>query len=157
MSGPRKGEPRRLGEILAPALDKLTSSDEARAYALWARAAGEQVAGATAARAFSRGVLTIECESSVWANELSYLSGEILARMAEIDPGHPVRGLRFRVRRRAAVQEETPAPSKETGPGASLRPEDVAAAAEGAERVADDRLRAAVRAALRAASGASAD
>lgn len=153
MSGRRDSAPRRLGEILAPTVSRLTSSDDARAYALWARAAGEQVAQATAVRAFSRGVLTIECESSVWANELSYLSGQILARMAEMDPGNPVDKLRFRVRHRAAVQEETPAVAKNSERGESLRPEDVSAAREAAGGVADERLRAAIQAALRGASG----
>ncbi len=153
MSGRRDRGPRRLGEILAPAVTRLTSSDDARAYALWARAAGEQVARTTAVRAFSRGVLTVECESSVWANELSYLSGEILARMAEMDPGNPVRKLRFRVRRAVVTQEETPAVAKESERGESLRSEDVSAAREAAEGVADERLRAAIEAALRAASG----
>jgi hypothetical protein len=153
VSARRDSMPRRLGEILAPALSRLTSSEGARAYALWARAAGEQVARTTAVRAFSRGVLTVECESSVWANELSYLSGEILSRMSEMDAGNPVRKLRFRVRRGVAAQEETPAVAKPTERGESLQPDDVSAAREAAEGVADERLRAAIEAALRAASG----
>jgi hypothetical protein len=153
VSGRRDSRPRRLGEILAPTVGRLTSSDDARAYALWARAAGEQVAHTTTVRAFSRGVLTVECESSVWANELSYLSGDILARMGEMDPGNPVRKLRFRVRRAPDAQEETPATAKSSERGASLQPEDVSAAREAAEGVTDERLRAAIQAALRAASG----
>lgn len=153
MSGRRDSRPRRLGEILAPAVSRLTSSDDARAYALWARAAGEQVARTTTVRAFSRGVLTVECESSVWANELSYLSGEILARMSAIDPGTPVRKLRFRVRRGVATQEETPAAAKNPERGERLQPEDVSAAREAAEGLTDERLRTAIQAALRAASG----
>jgi len=153
VSDRRRRDPRRLGEILAPAVSRLTSGDNARAYALWARAAGEQVARTTTVRAFSRGVLTVECESSVWANELSYLSREILARMSEMDPGSPVRKLRFRVHRGAAAQEETPAAAKKSKHGESLRPEDVAAAREAAGGVADERLRTAIEAALRAASG----
>jgi len=153
VSGRRGGEPRRLGEILSPVVGRLTSGDDARAYAVWARAAGGQVVAVTTTRAFSRGVLTVECDSSVWANELTYLSGEILTRMSEIDPGHPVRRLRFRVRRQSAEQEETPAASKTTGRGASLRPDEAKAAGQAADGLLDERLRAAVRAALRAASG----
>jgi hypothetical protein len=153
MSGHRDSAPRRLSEILAPAVGRLSSSDDARAYALWARAAGEQVARATTVRAFKRGVLTVECESSVWTNELSYLSGEILSRMSAMDPGNPVRKLRFRVRRAPEAQEETPAAAKNTERGEPLRPEEVSAAREAAEGVADERLRAAIQAALRAASG----
>jgi hypothetical protein len=157
VTGRRKGAPRRLDEILAPTVGRLTSSDDSLAYALWARAAGEQVARATAVRAFGRGVLTVECESSVWANELCYLSGEILARMSEMDPGNPVRKLRFRVRRGVVAQEETPAVAKNPERGESLRPKDVSAAQEAAEGVADERLRAAIEAALRGASGETGD
>lgn len=152
MSGRRSEPPRRLGEILKPTVQRLISGDEARAYAVWVRAAGDQVGGATRLRAFSRGTLTVECESSVWANELTYLSGTILARMGELDPGHPVRRLRFRVRRRAPMQEEPPAASNDRQRGASLQPEDVSAARSAAGDVADERLRTAIEAALRAAS-----
>jgi len=152
MSGRRSDPPRRLADILAPTVRRLTSADEARAYAAWARVAGDQVAGATRPRAFSRGVLTVECDSSVWTNELTYLSGTILTRMNELDPGHPVRKLRFRVRRESPMQEEPPAASNDRQRGARLQPEDVSAAREAADCVADERLRAAIQAALRAAS-----
>ncbi len=152
MSGRRSEPPRRLGDILKPTVQRLTSGDEARAYAVWARAAGDQVGEATRPRAFSHGALTVECESSVWANELTYLSRTILARMGELDPGHPVRRLRFWVRRRAPMQEEPPAASNDRQRGASLHPEDVSAAQAAAGDVADERLRSAIEAALRAAS-----
>ncbi len=101
----RSGEPRRIGEIIAPALDRLAGSDQARAYGAWARAAGEQVSGGARPRNFSRGTLTVECSSSVWANELTYLSAEILRRMDEVTPGHPVKKLRFMVASAPVVQE----------------------------------------------------
>lgn len=157
MNERRGGEPRRIGDIISPVVRRLAASEDARAYALWAKAAGGQVAAATSLRAFSRGVLTVECESSVWANELEYLAGEILGRMSEMDPGHPVKRLRFRVRGRIEEQEEAPAASKSRRRGASLEPRRLAAAQAAAEAVADDRLRATIRAALRAASGGSAD
>jgi len=37
----------------------------------------------------------VECESSVWAQELTFLSGELLAKMAAADPSTPVKRLRF--------------------------------------------------------------
>ena len=50
----------------------------------------------------------MECESSTWANELTYLSPVILARLAADDPQTPVKGLRFVVGRphRALDDEE---------------------------------------------------
>lgn len=152
-SGPgegRGGQPRRLGEILGPALDQLATSDQARAYGAWARAAGDQVAGAARPRNFSRGTLSVECTSSVWANELTYLSGEILRRMGAISPGHPVTRLRFTVARSTPKQEIPPAVSKyEPGRRQPAPPELVGARAE-AEEVRDERLRAAIDALLRA-------
>jgi hypothetical protein len=91
--------PRRLGDILTPALGKLADSDEARAYAAWARAVGEPVTRGSRPKAFRRGQLTVECASSVWANELTYLGPQILRRMDEVAPGHPVQRFRFVVGR----------------------------------------------------------
>ena len=100
--------PRRLGDVITPALDRLAGGDEARAYLAWARAVGEPVSGGTRPKAFRRGQLTVECASSVWANELTYLGPQILRRMDEVAPGHPVERFRFVVGRlpaRASRQE----------------------------------------------------
>jgi hypothetical protein len=178
----RDGLPRRLGEVLTPTLDRLATGDEARAYAAWARAVGDPVTGGTRPKAFRRGQLTIECASSVWANELTYLGPQILRRMDEVAPGHPVRRFRFVLGRLPAPAPagEEPAPSAarsgagETsgaeasgassgqgsgGPTAKekrrqQRPAPTAqdAARAQAERVGDERLRAAIEAALRPSS-----
>ncbi len=80
---------------------------------MWARAAGDAVAANARPRSFARGVLTVECASSIWAQELTYLGGQLLARMDELDPAHPVERFRFVTRRSPA-----PAPSPpERGPG----------------------------------------
>jgi predicted nucleic acid-binding Zn ribbon protein len=44
-------------------------------------------------------VLTVECESSTWANELTYLTPVILERLRADDPATTVTGLRFVVGR----------------------------------------------------------
>ncbi len=107
-AGGRRDElPRRLGDILTPALDRLAGGDEARAYAAWARAVGEPVSGGTRPKAFRRGQLTIECASSVWANELTYLGPQILRRMDEVAPGHPVERFRFIVGRLSRRRSRT--------------------------------------------------
>jgi predicted nucleic acid-binding Zn ribbon protein len=89
----------RLGDILSAALGRVAGSDEGRAYTAWARAAGADVAAVTRPRRLSRGVLTVECESSTWANELTYLTPVILERLRADDPATPVKGLRFVVGR----------------------------------------------------------
>jgi hypothetical protein len=167
--GRRDDLPRRLGDIITPSLDKLAEGDEARAYVAWARAVGEPVSGGTRPKAFRRGQLTIECASSVWANELTYLGPQILRRMDEVAPGHPVERFRFVVGRLPASPEGEPGVprpgSRETrGEGSQSvaakekrqhdrpAPEAHDAARAQAEGVHDGRLRAAIEAALRRSS-----
>lgn len=155
-AGPeRGGGPRRLDEVLGPALARLATSDQARAYGAWARAAGDQVAGGAHPRGYSRGTLTVECSSSVWANELTYLSGEILRRMDGIAPGHPVKRLRFMVARSSPPPES---PTRTAGDvPRNPRPEspELQGARDQAQTVRDERLRAAVEALLGRPAGGS--
>ena len=160
--------PRRLGEILTPALGRIIGGDEARAYTAWARAVGEPVTRGTRPKAFRRGQLTVECASSVWANELTYLGPQILRRMDEVAPGHPVDRFRFVVGRLPApdLQEADAGAGPDAAPGPPVKESgtpvenkkrrhqqpapDVADAARAqAEGVEDGRLRAAIEAALR--------
>ncbi len=117
-----------------PALDRLATSDEARAYAAWARAVGDPVTGGTRPKAFRRGQLTIECASSVWANELTYLGPQILRRMEEVAPGHPVKRFRFVVGRLPARHPAGEGPTSRApaldGPG----PDDRAGGVESEHR-----------------------
>ena len=145
-------DPKRLGDILGTALGRLATSDQARAYAAWARASGEQVASGARPRHFSRGALTVECTSSVWANELTYLGAQILRRMDEVAPGHPVKRFRFVIERAAPRQEEEPSAAAESRPGERPGPLDLSGARAQAVGVRDEHLRAAIEAALRASS-----
>ena len=144
-------EPRRLGDVLAGTLKVVTSGDQARAYSVWLRAIGPEVAAATTPRRFARGTLTVGCESSVWANELTYLTGTILEKMAVVDPGHPVKRLRFEAVGPSAGQgDEPPASNLERG-RRKLTDTELDEALRRAAELGDEGLRAAVRAALAAA------
>jgi hypothetical protein len=166
--GKRSDLPRRLGDILTPALGRIVGSEEARAYAAWSRAVGEPVTRGTRPKAFRRGQLTVECASSVWANELTYLGPQILRRMDEVAPGHPVERFRFVVGRLHAPDsaEDDPPPASRTTPEApgeesgsatekkkrrheQPAPDVADAARTQAEGVQDGPLRAAIEAALR--------
>jgi hypothetical protein len=177
-TGGRRDElPRRLGDIIMPALDKLAGGDEARAYAAWARVVGDPVSGGTRPKAFRRGQLTIECASSVWASELTYLGPQILRRMDEVAPGHPVERFRFIVgrlspppepvepsappsaaeardaaRKGPAGQDSHPSAANENHRHERAAPDEHDAARLQAEAVQDGRLRAAIEAALRRSS-----
>jgi hypothetical protein len=110
--------------------------------------------------------------SSIWAQELTYLGGRLLARMAEVDPSHPVERLRFMARGspaaapvqpppgasraasgRRAAQENEPALSNESRRDGTIDRAGLGAAREGAREVGDERLRTAIEAALGAAAG----
>lgn len=88
-AGTRRGEPRRLGDVLSSALGRMATSEQGRAYAAWTRAAGDQVASGARPRHFSRGVLTVECTSSVWANELTYLGSQLIGAWTRSRRGTP--------------------------------------------------------------------
>jgi hypothetical protein len=148
----RIGDPKRLGDILSVALGRMATTDQARAYAVWARAAGEQVASGARPSHYSRGVLTVECSSSVWAQELTYLGGEILRRMDEVAPGHPVKRFRFVIERARPRQEDEPSAVREERPRERPAPADLDGARALAEGVRDERLRVAIEAVLRASS-----
>jgi predicted nucleic acid-binding Zn ribbon protein len=143
--------PRPLREILNPAVQGLEASDQARAYGAWAAAAGAEINRCARPSSFFKGVLTVECASSIWTNELNYLARGILERMEDIAPGHPVRSLRFVVERASRAQDE------EQEESAVTRVDAIDAAALGAARrrltdISDERLRAAMEAVLRSAS-----
>ncbi len=86
---------------LAAALDRLAadiapSSTLARVQAAWARAAGPAVAAAARPLTERDGVLTVACESSVWAQELDLMAPTLIERLnAELD-GEQIRELRCR-------------------------------------------------------------
>jgi predicted nucleic acid-binding Zn ribbon protein len=85
----------RLGDIIAPRVEAIASTDELRAYRAWHAAAGAQIAAVTNPARLTRGTLLVECESAVWAQELTYLGPQILERLRSTDPETPVQRLRF--------------------------------------------------------------
>ena len=86
---------------LAMALERLTAglaptSTLARAQAAWERAAGPVIAAAARPVSERDGVLTVACESSVWAQELDLMAQTLLERLnAELE-GEQIRALRCR-------------------------------------------------------------
>jgi len=88
-------DPRRLGDILGTRVTRLEESDELRAYRAWGEAAGEQVREVTTPARLTGGRLVVECDSAVWAQELSYHAPRLLEKMRAADPSTPVEELRF--------------------------------------------------------------
>jgi predicted nucleic acid-binding Zn ribbon protein len=82
-----------VGELereLAPA------STLARVQEIWERAAGPAIGGAAQPIAERDGVLTVICESAVWAQELDLMAGELIPRLNALLGVERIRRLRCR-------------------------------------------------------------
>jgi hypothetical protein len=155
-------EPSSLGDILRGTMERVVGSDEARAYLAWERAAGDALAAVSRPRRFVRGRLTVECESSAWASELSYFAPLLLERITALDPGTPVETLRFvahsRGRRAPAGpsaettrgQEDGAAAAKNEGSHARGSREEASDAGRGTDDTSEHERSAAARAVLAA-------
>ncbi|MFI5009100.1 MAG: DciA family protein [Solirubrobacterales bacterium] len=68
----------------------------ARVQGAWAQAAGPAVAEAARPTAERSGVLTVTCTAAVWAQELSLMAVDVLARLNAVLGEELVRELRCR-------------------------------------------------------------
>lgn len=97
---PRRKQPIRI----AGALDRLTeeiapATALGSLQAVWRSAVGDRIADACQPTQESEGVLTVVCESSVWAQQLALMQTDLLERLeAELPEGtKPPAELRFTV------------------------------------------------------------
>jgi predicted nucleic acid-binding Zn ribbon protein len=97
----RRLAPRSLRTILPAAIgDAGPQTLLARVQTLWPEVAGEALAAATAPVAEREGVVTVACESSLWAHELELLQRDVLERLEAAlaaAGGGSVEALRFKV------------------------------------------------------------
>ncbi|HTR89845.1 MAG TPA: DUF721 domain-containing protein, partial [Solirubrobacteraceae bacterium] len=74
--------PRPLARALEPLTAALApASTLARVQELWPQAVGEAIAQAASPTAERDGVLTVSCESSVWAQELDLMAAQLIDRL----------------------------------------------------------------------------
>jgi len=86
---------------LSPALDGLArtlapATTLARVQEVWERVAGPAIAAAAHPTAEREGVLTVSCEASVWAHELTLMQGDLLPRLNAELGGEQIHELRCR-------------------------------------------------------------
>jgi hypothetical protein len=103
----------------------------------WRRAVGERIAARTEPGRLRNGVLTLHVASAAWAQELSFFTTDLLARVKEL--GVAVTGLRFQVRP-IAGRAVTPAAASAPRARAALPPD----IEERLRAVSDPALRAAI-------------
>lgn len=65
---------------------------------VWEEAVGVGIAAVAAPVTERDGVLTVECESSVWAEELTLMEPKIRSRLADLLADEPPSRIRFRAR-----------------------------------------------------------
>jgi hypothetical protein len=122
-----------------PAPDQL---EAAKIFAWWSRSVPPRILDHARPVQLSRGVLIVHVSSSVWANELHYLSDDLLARLKAAAPGSGIKRIRFQVGPLPDIprHRREPAPSPEPVRLTSL-PEELGRALS---RVHDDELRKAI-------------
>jgi hypothetical protein len=113
----QRSRPRMLAEMLDGA--RVVSSQRGRVAVdrdTWRRLVGDRVARRTEPGALAGGVLTIHVASAPWAQELSLLTTELLARLKPL--GLPIVSVRFRVRQQ--IQGPAAQPKRRPAARASL-------------------------------------
>ncbi len=82
--GMRGGWPVRLGDVLAPALERIGPKGiwtEAKLRKVWNDVVGPQVSTSATVRRLRGTVLEVEVSSDSWATELTYLSAAIVEKL----------------------------------------------------------------------------
>jgi predicted nucleic acid-binding Zn ribbon protein len=82
--GQRGGWPVRIGDILAPALERMGPKSvwtEAKLRKLWRDVVGEQVATHCTVRRLRGKVLEVDVASDSWATELTYLAPAVVEKL----------------------------------------------------------------------------
>jgi hypothetical protein len=139
MARRRKGKLESVSKLLKgvyPAPDQL---ETAKVFAWWSRSVPPRILAHARPVRLSRGVLTVNVSSSVWANELHYLSDDLLTRIRATSPSSGVQKIRFQVGPLPDIPKRLqPAPPPAEPVRLASLPEELGRALS---RVEDDELR----------------
>jgi predicted nucleic acid-binding Zn ribbon protein len=99
---------RRAPRSLSFALDRVTAglapaTTLARVQGCWADVAGEPLAAVAKPVSERDGVITVACESSLWANELQMMAADLLGKLNAALPDRELAELRFKAGDRRAL------------------------------------------------------
>ena len=93
----RSASPRSIGELLGDVRGELApESSLAAVQMIWEEVVGERISSVTEVVGEREGVVTVECISAVWAQELEMMAPRITSRLQErLGDSDPLK-LRFR-------------------------------------------------------------
>ena len=93
----RSPDPKPLGELLGEFRSEVAPATPLAAVQMaWPEVVGERIAAVTEVVAEREGVITVDCSTSVWAQELELMAPRILARLEAQLEGSAPEKLRFR-------------------------------------------------------------
>ncbi len=142
MAKRKKGKLESVAKLLKgvyPAPDQL---EAAKAFSWWSRSVPPRILAHARPVRLSRGVLVVHVSSSVWANELHYLSDDLLTRLRKAAPSSGIERIRFQVGPLPDIPKRPEAPPRPPEPvRLAALPEELGRALS---RVEDDDLRKAI-------------
>lgn len=93
----RSPDPKSIGESLRDFRAEVApATPMAGVQAIWDRVVGERISAVTEVVGEQEGIVTVECSSSVWAQELEMMAPRILSRLGEEMGDSAPEKLRFR-------------------------------------------------------------
>jgi len=142
MAKRRKGKLESIAKLLRGVYPAPDQYETARVFAWWSRSVPPRIVEHARPVRLTRGVLIVHVSSSVWANELHYLTDDLLARLREHAPESRIEKIRFQV---GPLPDLPTRPPEAPPPPAPVRlaalPEELGRALS---RVEDDELRKAI-------------
>ena len=147
MAKRKKGRLESLAKLLKGVYPAPDQYEAAKVFAWWNRAVPPRLVEHARPVRLTRGVLLVHVSSSVWANELHYLSDDLLTRLRTEAPALRIEKIRFQVGPLPDLpRRETPRPPPPDPIHLASLPEDLGRALS---RVEDDTLRKAITDAAR--------
>ncbi|MDO8682104.1 MAG: DUF721 domain-containing protein [Armatimonadota bacterium] len=132
-------------------LETRTNQEKAASY--WAEVVGEKAASASAPDTIRDGILFVNCRSSTWAQELTFLKPRIIEELNKRAGGQVIKDIRFsgsglKKAKDAAGGEEEDHPSPNEIQDIELGGNELKRVAQAAEGVTDEKLAAKIRNAM---------
>ena len=142
MAKRKKGKLESVAKLLKGVYPAPEQLEAAKAFSWWSRSVPPRILAHARPVRLSRGVLVVHVSSSVWANELHYLSNDLLTRLRKAAPSSGIERIRFQVGPLPDIPKRPEAPPRPPEPvRLAALPEELGRALS---RVEDDDLRKAI-------------